>query len=96
MNQLPIETIISMAIAVCALLFTALSYRRTAFRDNGESAQERAKLAVDISYIRASVDDIKIDNRVIKQDVGNLQTQVARLEQSVASAHQRIDDLKKE
>ena len=91
---MPTETIISLAVAVCALLFTALSFRRTQNRDTSESASERATMTADIKYIRDSVDDIKIDNRVIKEDLGALQTKVARVEQSVESAHQRIDDLK--
>lgn len=92
---MPVETIISLGVAVCALLFTALSFRRTQNRDTSESASERATMTADIKYIRTSVDDIKVDNRVIKENIGELQTKVARVEQSVESAHQRIDDLKK-
>lgn len=89
------ETIISLSVAVCALLFTALSFRRTQNRDTSETASERATMTADIKYIRTSVDDIKVDNRVIKENIGELQTKVARVEQSVEAAHQRIDDLKK-
>ena len=92
---MPVETIISLGVALCALLFTALSFRRTQNRDTSESASERATMTADIKYIRTSVDDIKVDNRVIKENIGELQTKVARVEQSVEAAHQRIDDLKK-
>ena len=92
---MPVETIISLVIALCALLFTALSFRRTANKDTSETASERATMTADIKYIRDSVDDIKVDNRVIKADLSSLQTKVAKVEQSVESAHQRIDDLKK-
>lgn len=95
MSILPVETIISLSVAVCALLFTALSFRRTQNRDTSETASERATMTADIKYIRTSVDDIKVDNRVIKENIGELQTKVARVEQSVEAAHQRIDDLKK-
>ena len=91
---MPIETIVSMAVALVALLFTALSFKRTQHRDTSESASERATMSADIKYIRTSIDDIKVDNRVIKQDIGKLQQQVAKVEQSVEAAHQRIDDLK--
>ena len=92
---MPTETIISLGVALCALLFTALSFRRTQNRDTSESASERATMTADIKYIRTSIDDIKVDNRVIKADIGELQTKVAKVEQSVESAHKRIDDLKK-
>ena len=92
---MPTETIISLGVAVCALLFTALSFRRTQNKDTSESASERATMTADIKYIRTSIDDIKVDNRVIKADIGELQTKVARVEQSVESAHKRIDDMMK-
>lgn len=91
---MPVETIISLSVAVAALLFTAFSYRRTQNKDTSESASERATMSADIKYIRTSIDDIKVDNRVIKADIGELQTKVARVEQSVENAHKRIDDLK--
>lgn len=92
---MPTETIISLCVAVCALLFTALSFRRTQNKDTSETASERATMTADIKYIRTSIDDIKVDNRVIKADIGELQTKVARVEQSVESAHKRIDDMMK-
>lgn len=92
---MPTETIISLAIAGAALLFTAWNTRRTSNKDTSESASARATMTADIKYIRDSVDDIKVDNRVIKADIGNLQTRVAVVEQSVESAHKRIDDMKK-
>ena len=92
---MPVETIISLVIAFGALLLTAMSFRRTSNKDTSESASARATMSADIKYIRYSVDDIKVDNRVIKADLSTLQTKVAKVEQSVESAHQRIDDLKK-
>lgn len=92
---MPTETIISLGVALCALLFTALSFRRTQNRDTSESASERATMTADIKYIRTSIDDIKVDNRVIKENINELQTKVAKVEQSVESAHQRIDDFMK-
>ena len=89
-----IETIISILLAFGALMFTALSFRRTQNQDTSASASERATMTADIRYIRTSIDEIKLDNKSIKKDLGNLQTQVAKVEQSVASAHKRIDDLK--
>ena len=91
---MPVETIISLVIAFSALLFTALSFRRTENKDTKETATERATMAADVKYIRTSIDDIKVDNRVIKEDIGALQTKVAKVEQSVESAHKRIDDMK--
>ncbi len=87
------ETIISLGVAVCALLFTALSFRRTQFRDNGETAAQRAMMTADIKYIRNSIDEIKVENKVIQKDVSDLKTKVVEIEQSTKSAHRRLDDM---
>ena len=89
------ETIISLVIAFCALLFTAFSFRRTQNKDTDASAAERATMTADIKYIRASVDDIKVENRVMRQDITDLKTQLVIVEQSTKAAHKRLDDLTK-
>lgn len=93
---MPIETIVSLAVAICALLFTALSFRRTAYRDNGETATQRATMTADIRYIRMSIDEIKLENRAIQKDVSELKQKVVEVEQSTKSAHKRLDDLRRE
>jgi len=88
-----IETIVAVCVPVIALIFTVLSFKRLATKDVEGNATERATMSADIKYIRTSIDDIKVDNRVIKQDITSLQTKVARVEQNVESAHKRLDDL---
>ena len=90
-----IETIVAIAVPVIALAFTALTFSKNSKKDTASDASERATMSADIKYIRTSIDDIKVDNRVIKADIGELQTKVARVEQSVESAHKRIDDFMK-
>ena len=92
---MPVETIISLSVAVCALIFTALSFRRTSNQDTSATATERATMTADIRYIRSSIDDIKLDNKSIQKDIGDLKTKVVEIEQSTKSAHKRLDDLVK-
>jgi peptidoglycan hydrolase CwlO-like protein len=89
------ETIISLVLAFCALLFTALSFRRTQNQDTTASATERATMNANIQYIRQSIDEIKLDNRTIKTDLDELKTKVATIDASAKSAHKRIDDMQK-
>lgn len=86
-------TIISLVIAACALIFTALSFKRTSNQDTSASAAERATVAADLQYIRGGIDEIKVENRVIKTDIVDLKTKVVEIEQSTKSAHKRLDDL---
>ena len=90
-----VETIISLVIAGCALLFTALSFRRTQSQDTSASATERATMTADVRYIRTSIDEIKLENRAIQKDVGDLKTKVAEIDASTKSAHKRLDDIMK-
>ena len=92
---MPVETIISLIVAVAALGFTALSFRRTVNKDNAGSAAQLATMTADIRYIRQTIDDIKSANREITADVANLRTKIAEVAESVESAHRRIDDLMK-
>ena len=89
------ETIISLVLAFCALLFTALSFRRTQNQDTTASATERATMTANIQYIRQSIDEIKLDNRAIKKDLDDLKTKVVAIDASTKSAHKRIDDMQK-
>lgn len=89
------ETIISLVVAVCALLFTALSFRRTQNQDTSATAAERATMTADVRYIRSSIDEIKLENRGIRRDIGEIKTKLAETEASAKSAHKRIDDLQK-
>lgn len=95
MKSLPTETIISLVLAFCALLFTALSFRRTQNQDTTASATERATMTANIQYIRQSIDEIKLDNRTIKTDLDELKTKVATIDATAKSAHKRIDDMQK-
>lgn len=88
-------TAVSLAIAFCALLFTFLNYRRTQNQDTSASATERATMTADVRYIRTSIDEIKLENRAIQKDVGELKTKIVEIEASAKSAHKRLDDLMK-
>ena len=90
---MPTETIISMAVAVCALIFTALSFRRTQNQDTSATAAERATMAANIQYIRTSIDDIKLEYKSIQKDISELSKKVVEIDASARQAHKRIDEI---
>ena len=90
-----LENILPLLISACALLFTALSFRRNANHDTSDTAAQRATLTADIRYIRDSIDEIKLENKSIQKDLSELKTKVVEIEASTKSAHKRLDDLKK-
>ena len=92
---MPLETVLSIGIALAALIFTGLSFRRNANNDNAQHTTEQATMSADIRYIRSSIDEIKLENRAMKKDLDDIKVKVIAVEQSVESAHKRIDDIKK-
>ena len=90
-----IETIVAICVPLIALIFTALTFKRNADKDTGATAAERATMNANISYIRTSIDEIKLDNKSIQKDVGEISKKLVEVEASAKSAHKRIDDLMK-
>lgn len=86
------ETVISLCIAACALLFSALSYRRNSNNDSADIITQRATLTADIRYIRQSIDEIKLENRAIRTDLDEVKSKLVEVEASTKSAHKRLDD----
>lgn len=90
---MPIETIISLAVAILALIFTALSFRRTSNKDTAGDAIERATITADLRYIRAAIDDIKLEYKTMQKDIFEIRSQLNMVEQDTKAAHKRIDEL---
>lgn len=90
-----IETVVAIAVPLIALAFTAMTFKKNADKDTGATAAERATMNANISYIRTSIDEIKLDNKTIQKDVSELTKKVVEVEASAKSAHKRLDDLMK-
>ena len=90
---MPTETIIALYISGCALVFTALSFRRNANNDSFDIVTQRATISSNLQYIRERVDEIKAENKTIQKDLGELKEQVVKIDESTKSAHKRLDDL---
>ena len=89
------QTLVALGISACALVFTALSFRRNVNHDTTDTATQRATMTADIRYIRDSIDEIKLENKSIQKDISELKSKVVEIEASTKSAHKRLDDLKK-
>ena len=83
---------ISIGCAVIALIYTAVSFRKTANKDSSQSAADRAKMEANIQYIRDSVDDIKLEYKSLAKEMSEIRDRVVQVEASAKSAHKRMDD----
>ena len=82
---------LSCVMAIVAIVTLAMNGKK----DLNQNAADRANLTADVKYIRGSIDEMKIDNRVMQKDVSDLKIKVTEIEQSVKSAHKRLDDQQK-
>lgn len=80
------------AAGVVVSMVLGISYhRRLKNQELAEDVSTETTLKVDIDYIKRGVDDIKSEQRRMYEDYSRLNERVIRVEESVKSAHQRLD-----
>ena len=86
---------IPIALSCVMAIIAIITLARNSKKDTQQDAEQRASMTADMKYIRNSIDEIKVDNRVIQKDVSDLKIKTVEIEQSVKSAHKRLDDMQK-
>lgn len=86
---------IPIALSCVMAIIAIITLAKNSKKDNEKEAEQRASMTSDMKYIRSSIDEIKLDNRVIQKDVSDLKIKVAEVDRDVQAAHQRLDDLQK-
>ena len=89
------EVWIPIALSCVMAIVAIITLARNGKKDTQDDAIQKANMTADLKYIRDGIDEMKVDNRAMKQDVGDLKIKVTEIEQSVKSAHKRLDDMKK-
>ena len=84
-----IPIVLSCIMAIVAIITLAKNTKK----DSDKEIIQRATMTADIKYIRDSMDEIRVDNRKIQSDVGDLKIKVIEIERDVRSAHKRLDDM---
>lgn len=85
-------TIISVLGTSSSVLFGYLAFRRNAYSDTKQIGRESGTVISDLGYIKSSIERIekRLDNSESKFD--GVSTRLARVEESVSSAHKRLDE----
>lgn len=85
-------TIISVLGTISSIMFGYLAFRRNANTDNKQIGRESGTVISDLGYIKSSIERIekRLDNSELKFD--GFSTRLARVEESVSSAHKRLDE----
>jgi len=84
---------IPIALSCIMAIIAIITLAKNGKKDTEKEAEQRASLTADVKYIRGSIDDIKVENRVMQKDVGDLKIKMIEVEQGMKSAHKRLDDM---
>jgi septal ring factor EnvC (AmiA/AmiB activator) len=85
------------AITVIALVISAIALWRNLKSDTKNDGAQTSEILVKMEVMQSDIKEIKADFkseiRGLRTDVENLKERVIKIEQSVSSAHKRIDNL---
>ena len=84
---------IPIALSCVMAIVAIITLAKNTKKDSDKEIEQRAIMTADLKYIRDGLDTIKVDNRTIQHDVGDLKVKVIEIDQSVKSAHRRLDDM---
>lgn len=91
------ETIsIALACTVISLIISYATFYRNKGHDIRADTREEADTKAKLDYISRGVDDIKLDNKQRDREMLKMNERLIRVEESVKSAHKRIDGIEEE
>ena len=95
MRAAEIISVVAVVVSCVMAIVAIITLSRNTKKDASKEIESRAIMTADLKYIRDGMDTIKVDNRKIQSDVGDLKIKVIEIDQSVKSAHKRLDDQQK-
>ena len=88
-----IVAIVSVLAALSGIILGWQGKSRTVRQDTVADATKDANLSADIVYIKRGIEDLRVDIKVQGQRYESLSESVIRMDESLKSAHKRIDKL---
>ncbi len=88
-------SIVSLLGTVSSIFFAFLAFRRNESHDNVKEGKSEGVLISDVGYIKSSIDRMEKTIEKVEERYHELLTRIIKLEQSVQSAHKRIDEKNK-
>lgn len=90
-NASTIVSILSLGVAVICCVISILNSRRSRRTDDKKETTEFTTIAVKLENISGGISELKSDIRHISNEQQSIRERVVLVEQSVKSAHHRID-----
>ena len=100
MNTTEITIAIAIVTVICSIVGALLAVsnlfrasRKEATTEAKQDATCNTRLETELDYVAKGVDDIRLDNKDLGRQFNELNTVVARIDESTKSAQKRIDDI---
>lgn len=88
-----ISEIIALGALLVALVTLLINRNRDSNKDTKEATTAQVQTMVKLDSIASGVDDIRVEQRAMRERVDKLAERTAGVEQSAKSAHHRLDEL---
>lgn len=77
---------------VIGIIATLLTLYRETKKDTISDIRQHTSVSEEIKYISKGVDDIKYDTKSLTTSIANMNERLIRAEESIKSAHEKIDN----
>ena len=94
MDMAVITAVVGIVAALSGVLLGWSGRARDTRKADKAEAADGAALRQDVEYIKRGVDDIRVEQRATREDMGKLAERVTRVEESAKQAHKRLDRMK--
>ena len=88
-----VSEVIALGALLVALVTLLINRNRDSSKDTKEATTAQVQTMVKLDGIANGVDDIRVEQRAMRERVDKLAERTAGVEQSTKSAHHRLDEL---
>ena len=89
------ETIALISVIVASLSLL-LAFYRNQKADNTDQVKAITRMSTKLDMIQDGINEIRVEQRTLRESHSNMATQIAALESSCKSAHRRLDRIESE
>lgn len=89
------EVGIGIAGVVIGIILSYFTFMRNRDKDVESRAAQQAEVSMQLSHISLGVNDIKLDLKHNESQISDIKQQLVRVDESVRTAHKRIDSITK-
>ena len=89
-------TVLGMLISSLSILFAFLAFKRSEKQEHKVEGKSEGLILSDIGYIKACVDRMEKNLAIVDERYRNVVERLAKVEENVANAQKRLDEIIKE